>query len=609
MAGGAVVAPAWGEVEEAIGAPDPALVVARLRAILDGGCNFRVARDALRRLAPGGRERAVLLEALPLALPGEGGGGGGGAQVAFLVLDAASGGDGGADPPGADAAARAAAAGALLRCLAPERARIAARLATAYGLGPGDVDAAGGPGARARVAAFAAALVEARALSPAAALLGQFPFARDAVPPPAFFRAAVAANQTDAGRLLADALPGRDAEAQLVDACLAGGLLRHALQAVRDYGLHDRYPTIEDDYREHVVERLLGEGLLTMAAAVAGRGADAPHRRLQERVVREMVASGELALASEYREAFGLGDALPPLDEASVAAEAAARAGRYLALDLPDAAVVWVGDGEALRRAGAALDAHEGPLGLDVEWRPDIMEHRLGPAGGGGPRAAGGDAAEAAAEAALAGAGGAGGGGAASVLQLGTGAQCFLFDLLALAGDGRLSAALGCLSRPGVRVVGFDVAGDLRKLRQSYPGEPAFAHVPRLLDLKDLYPAYRALPGAGAPPAPGGPRGRGQFGLSAVTEDVLGRPLDKACQLSDWNRRPLSERQARYAALDAHVLVRVLARMRETEGLGALADSLTRDWRAGGGGGRGGKRRAAGGAPGPRGARAPGGAG
>ncbi|KAG9472564.1 hypothetical protein GDO78_018843 [Eleutherodactylus coqui] len=46
-------------------------------------------------------------------------------------------------------------------------------------------------------------------------------------------------------------------------------------------------------------------------------------------------------------------------------------------------------------------------------------------------------------------------------------------------------------------------------------------------------------------------------GLSLLVKDVLGKPLDKTDQLSNWDRRPLREDQVIYAAADAYCLLDV----------------------------------------------------
>ena len=46
-------------------------------------------------------------------------------------------------------------------------------------------------------------------------------------------------------------------------------------------------------------------------------------------------------------------------------------------------------------------------------------------------------------------------------------------------------------------------------------------------------------------------------GLARVSEMLLGQPLDKDQQISDWDKRPLSTAQIKYALLDAHVLLKI----------------------------------------------------
>ena len=53
----------------------------------------------------------------------------------------------------------------------------------------------------------------------------------------------------------------------------------------------------------------------------------------------------------------------------------------------------------------------------------------------------------------------------------------------------------------------------------------------------------------------------GGHSLSAVCERELGKKLDKTEQVGDWTRRPLSEAQVDYAALDAEVLLRIAPRL------------------------------------------------
>jgi len=65
----------------------------------------------------------------------------------------------------------------------------------------------------------------------------------------------------------------------------------------------------------------------------------------------------------------------------------------------------------------------------------------------------------------------------------------------------------------------------------------------------------------------GGTRsGRPQVSLSELSAVVLGEPLDKSCQVSDWDRRPLTSFQALYAITDAYVPVVAFEKAMEAHG-------------------------------------------
>ena len=215
-----------------------------------------------------------------------------------------------------------------------------------------------------------------------------------------------------------------------------------------------------------------------------------------------------------------------------------------------------------------------------------------------------------------------------ALFQVATRTDVFLLDLPALivACPDRLRATIGAtMSDAGVLKLGFGVAEDLNRLAKAHP--PTFGRraiggrgVGPVLDVQHLWRA-----GAGAARAEaettarraaakttsktrrkknaartgredeggGGGDGEGDVkgssgssgssfagpwsapaemarrdavGLSHLCGAVLGKPLDKSPRMSDWGRRPLSQRQMAYAALDAWVLVEIVARLGEEHG-------------------------------------------
>ena len=92
--------------------------------------------------------------------------------------------------------------------------------------------------------------------------------------------------------------------------------------------------------------------------------------------------------------------------------------------------------------------------------------------------------------------------------------------------------------------VGFGLAEDFRKLRAAHPSLGAVCSAHPVRELADFYKALKGKFKASQPP-----------GLSHLAKDILGKPLDKRMRLTNWARRPLTQPQLEYAALDAHCLL------------------------------------------------------
>lgn len=104
--------------------------------------------------------------------------------------------------------------------------------------------------------------------------------------------------------------------------------------------------------------------------------------------------------------------------------------------------------------------------------------------------------------------------------------RCFVIDLLAVDVPVALSPALGALfTAQNVTKLGFGWDVDLLRLCQSFPAAECFRTMTPLVDLGLVRLA--------------GPR----KGLSNLVEAVLGAPLEKSQQASDWGNRPLTRAQ------------------------------------------------------------------
>ncbi|XP_058999638.1 exonuclease mut-7 homolog isoform X7 [Mustela lutreola] len=189
-------------------------------------------------------------------------------------------------------------------------------------------------------------------------------------------------------------------------------------------------------------------------------------------------------------------------------------------------------------------------LAVDLEWRPSFGT-------GGRPQA--------------------------SILQLAVKGRVFLLDLPVFSRPvgGQVSQAFSrlvsqMLSDPSITKLGYGISGDLRSLGASCP---ALAHVEKQLrGSLDLLQVHRQMRVADKP-ALGRGEARGPRGLSLLVQQVLGKPLDKAQQLSNWDRRPLSEGQLVYAAADAYCLLEVYQALCREPARFCLSEDLARSLR------------------------------
>lgn len=132
----------------------------------------------------------------------------------------------------------------------------------------------------------------------------------------------------------------------------------------------------------------------------------------------------------------------------------------------------------------------------------------------------------------------------AALLQLAHPDQVLLIDVPALSATNEGVSALRdtvgkLMDCPKSVVVGFACRQDLSRLRACHcvGGSHWLSETNAVVDAQSFV-------------AVGDPS-LGRLGLSRVSEAYFGKPLDKTEQCSMWSRRPLTERQRIYAALDA----------------------------------------------------------
>ena len=436
-------------------------------------------------------------------------------------------------------------------------ARAVLRLAQTFRLTANDF----GDGARSELDAFAARSFDAGLHSPAV-LLGLL------LSLPSIgthrLRALVDAKQEMLAESLAEGLGGEH-PSSLVALCLAAGSFKAAHRACRRFCLQAVFPEAERLYVSASLARLASRGAWEPAAVLAARS---PASRAQ--LVDLALSAGEAGVASSLAARFGLALDASRLAEA-IALSQRDDATTYLQLCVASDNVVWVACLPSLRRAAQAL-AVQSVVGLDCEWRATGTPNFFA------DDADGADAEDVPLPPPPP-------SGRVALLQLATRDAVFLFDLPLLAAScpTELSDALWpSLADPSTLLLGVDVLSDARRCSASYPHVPAFAAACGLLDLRDAWAALapsRGPHGNGNGDGDGNGNGNGVVngegsgsggnhpsptlpdkaagGLAWMARVALGLPLDKRQRCTDWEARPLSAPQLRYAANDAHAAVRI----------------------------------------------------
>ncbi|XP_064146843.1 exonuclease mut-7 homolog isoform X7 [Loxodonta africana] len=266
---------------------------------------------------------------------------------------------------------------------------------------------------------------------------------------------------------------------------------------------------------------------------------------LQDRLLQLLASHGDMAMTARCAQDLSLPEGRLPAAVANELSrlqlqERAAQAGgrleepgskdrsSYYQLPIAREDICFLATWEDLAQHGPELLQPGGVVGVDLEWRPLFQ---------------------------------ASGRPCASLVQLAVEGRVLLLDVPGLAqlpgGQGvqALSQLLSQLfSDPSITKLGYGMAGDLQSLGASCPTLADLEKQMRGgLDLQQMHRQMRLADRPGPRvDAAGAPRG-----LSLLVQQVLGKPLDKAQQLSNWDLRPLREEQLVYAATDAYCLLEV----------------------------------------------------
>ncbi|XP_053267889.1 exonuclease mut-7 homolog [Pleuronectes platessa] len=204
---------------------------------------------------------------------------------------------------------------------------------------------------------------------------------------------------------------------------------------------------------------------------------------------------------------------------------------RFYQVPLTKDKVSFVGTAEALQRCRNIVLKEGGVVGIDMEWQPTfgcIVTQQV------------------------------------ALIQLAVTDQVFLLDLCAngfCQNPDTLSFLRSLFSARNVLKLGYGMSGDLKCLLATWH---QFVDEPLKMEgVLDLFNVHQKIQRSKVKRTQNGPKevlvgaDSAEKGLSLLVQQVLGKPLDKTEQMSNWEKRPLRISQIRYAVADAYCLLDV----------------------------------------------------
>jgi hypothetical protein len=309
---------------------------------------------------------------------------------------------------------------------------------------------------------------------------------------------------------------GPELKAHLIRRRQELGRLKSAAKAVKSLGLEADFPDAEFEWK---VQALKSAVKHSNREAAVGLCSNEP--RLYESCVNGLLELGEAFLAIELAESW----AVEISPEARVSGLEAKTLIESTHLRLPATVNVIVINDEAMIPEMCATLLQAPVLGLDAEWQPTQ-------------------------------------GARASLWQIATAEVVYLVDLLTLGCSEALGSALASVMvAQNVTKVTFEGHKDIGRISGEWPALGGCLRVSNLVDLREVAVTRRArVDGLSKKQA------RDGLSLASLAQRYLASTLDKTMQMSNWARRPLSEPQIHYAALDAWVPLQVHRTLEELEG-------------------------------------------